>query len=88
MFISAAKAATEIEDGVVVLQGEGTEEFFQFLETISDFRWIAFVGFCVGLVQLIQDGFAITITGVEGMSCYVGIQPLCNILHISTPSRQ
>ena len=85
MLISDAEAAAEGEDGVVILQGEVTEELFQFSNSFADFRWITFVGFCVGLVKLIQDGFAIAIAGVKGMGGYVGIQPLYNILHISTP---
>ena len=81
-FVSATEAATEVEYSIVIIQREGAEEFFQFFEPFTDFRWVGFVGFCVGLVKLIQDGFAITVTGVEGMGGYVGIQPLCNILSI------
>ena len=57
-------------------------------ESVADFRWITFVGFCVGLVKLIRDGFTITVTGVERVGGYVGVKPLCSILHIGTPLRQ
>ena len=70
MLIGTTEPTTESKDSVVVLQRESAEEPFQLLKTIVDVRRVAFVGFCVGLVQLIQDGSAITVTGVEGMSGY------------------
>ena len=85
MFIGATEATTEVEDGIVIFKREGAEEFFQFLESVADLRWVGFVGFCVGLVELIQYGFAIAIAGIKVMGSYVVIQPLCNIFHISTP---
>ena len=88
MFVRATEAAAKIEDSVVVLQRESAEELFQLLKAIADVRRVEFVGLCVGLVQLIQDGFVITVTGIEGMRGYVGIEPLCNIFHVSTPLRQ
>ena len=88
MFVRAAEAAAKIEDSVVVLQRESAEELFQLLKAIADVRRVEFVGFCVSLVQLIQDGFAIAITGVKGVGSYVGIQPFCNFVHISTPLHQ
>ena len=88
MFVGSAELAAEVEDGVVVVKGEGAEEFLQLLEAVPDIRWVGFVGLGIGLVQLIQDGFAIAVTGVEGMGGYVGVEPLCNLVHISTPLRQ
>ena len=38
--------------------------------------------------KLIQDGFAIAVTVIEGVGGYVGVQPLCGILHVSTPLHQ
>ena len=33
------------------------QKFFQLLESVTDLRWIAFVRFSVGLVELIQNSF-------------------------------
>ena len=65
--ISTAETATEVKDCVVIFQREVTEILFQFLKTITDFCWVAFVGLCVGLVKLIQHGFTITVPRVKGM---------------------
>ena len=88
MLIGGTELATEVPYGIVIIQGQAAHEGVQFFESVVDLRWVGFVGLGVDLVQLIQDGFAITITGVKGMSGNVGIQPLYNILHISTPLRQ
>ena len=66
----------------VVFQREGAEELFQFFETVADFRRIGFVRFCVGLVELIQDCFAITVAGIKGVSIYVRLQPLCDLIYV------
>ena len=87
-FIGGADLATEIPHGIVIIQGQVTKEVIQFLKAVADLRRVGLVGFCVGLVKLIQGGFEITVTGVKGVGGYVGIEPLCNILHISTPLRQ
>lgn len=50
MFVGAAETAAEVEDSIVIFQRKGTEELFQCLETFTDFRWITFVGLCIGLV--------------------------------------
>ena len=39
----------------------------QFLESFTDLRRIVLVGLSVGLVELIQHGLAVTITGVKWM---------------------
>ena len=88
MLVSGAELATEIPYGVIIIQGQVTQKVIQFLESVADLRWVGFVGFCVGLVELVQDGFAIGITGIKRMGGYVGIQPLCNFVHINTPLRQ
>jgi hypothetical protein len=54
-FIGTTQAAAEVEDGVVIFQREATQEFFQLLESFADLRWIGFVGFCVGFVELISQ---------------------------------
>ena len=60
-FICAAQAAAEIEHSIVILQGQGMQKLLQFLETVTNLRRIAFVGLSIGLVQLIQNGFAVTV---------------------------
>ncbi len=71
MFVSRAEMATEIPYGIIIFQIQTAQEVDQFFENIADIRWVGFVGFCVGLVELIQDGFAIAITGIKGMRSYV-----------------
>ena len=50
---------------IVIIQRQCSQEFVQFLKTISDFRWIGFVRLCVGLVKLTQNSFTIPITKVN-----------------------
>ena len=88
MFVSGAELATEVPYGIIIFQRQAAQEVIQLFEAVTDLRWVGFVGFCVGLVKLLQDGFAITITGIKGVGSYVVIEPFCNILHISTPLRQ
>ena len=80
--ICNAKAATEVEDGIVIFQWEGAEKFLQFHKAIADFCWVAFVEFGIGLVQLFQDAFTIAVTGIKGVGVYVSFQPFCNITHV------
>ena len=47
MFIVAAKAAAEVEYGVVIFQRKGAEALFQFFESFTDLWWITLVGLCV-----------------------------------------
>ena len=72
--VGGAEAAAEIKDGIVIVQGQGFQETLQFLETLADFRWIGFMGFAIGLVELIQNGFAIAAPGVKGMVARIGFQ--------------
>ena len=58
IFVGGTELATEVPYGIVILQGQLTQKVVQFLEAVADFRWVGFVGFCVGLVKLIQDGIA------------------------------
>ena len=69
--IGDAKAAAEVENSVVIIQRKLAEELFQFFETIANLRRIGFVGFCISLVKLIQNGFAAAITAVKGVRIYV-----------------
>lgn len=83
-FIRDAEATAEVKNCVVVVQGEFTEELFQFLKSLADLWWIGFVGLCVGLVQLIQNCFTIAITEIKGMSIYVSFQLICDLIYDGT----
>ena len=72
VLVSGAETAAEAEIGVVIVQGQSFQEAFQFCKTCLDFRWIGLAGLCIGLVKLIQDGFAVAVTGVKGVGIYVG----------------
>ena len=59
-------------------------EVHQFSKACPDFRRVGLVGLGIGLVQLIQYGFAIGVIGIEGMGIYVVFQPLYDIIHVGT----
>ena len=67
VLVSSTETTAEIADSVVVAQRQGVQKFLQFLKTVTDFSRIALVGFSIGLVELIQDGFAIAIAKNERM---------------------
>ena len=46
------------------------------------------MGLGVSLVQLIQDGFAITVAGIEWVGLYVGVQSLGDVIHGGTSWRR
>ena len=71
MFIGNTKSAAEDEDVVVIVQWAIAKEFLQGLKTIADLCRIGFMGFCVGLVQLVKDAFAIAVTRIEWVCFYV-----------------
>ena len=70
VFVGRAKAAAQVEDGVVIIQRQMSKEGIQFFEPVPYVRRVGFVGFLVCPVQLFQDGFTIRIAGVKG----VGLQ--------------
>ena len=72
--VGGAEAAAEIKDGIVIVQRQGFQETLQFLETIADFRWVGFVGFGIGLVELVKNSFTITIPRIKWMVACVGFQ--------------
>ena len=84
MLIGSTELATEIPYCIVIIHGQTAQEVIQFFESVVDLRRVGFVGLGVGLVQLVQDGFAITIAGVEWVGLYVGFQPLGNVIHGGT----
>ena len=48
MLIGGAELATEVPDGIVIIQGQAVHEGIQFLKAVADLRWVGLVGFCVG----------------------------------------
>ena len=71
--VGSTKAATEVKDGVVIVQGQGFQKTLQLLETLADFWRIGFVGFGIGLVELVENGFSIAVPGIKGMVACVSI---------------
>ena len=72
MLIGGTEAATEVKDGVIILQWQMSQQVIQFPEAISDVRWIGFMGFLIDLVKLLQDGFAVAVARVKGVYFDVG----------------
>ena len=83
-FIVIAQPAAEGENGVVIIQGKGTEELLQIPEAVLNLRWIGLVGFGIGLVKLVQDGRVVLVTGVQGMSLNIGSKALQKLFHSGT----
>ena len=88
MLIGGAELATEVPHGIVIVQGQAAHEGIQFFESVTDLRWVGFVGFCVGLVELIQDGVTVAVTGIEWVGLYVGFQSLGDVIHGGTSWRR
>ena len=70
--VGCAQTAAEVKDGIVIVQGQGFKETLQFFETFADFRRIGFMGFGISLVELVENGFSITVPGIKGMVACVG----------------
>lgn len=49
-----AQASAEVDYCIVILQGQGVQKSLPLLETVTDLRGIARMGFGIGLVQLIR----------------------------------
>ena len=71
-FVGCTQSAAEVKDGVVIVQGKGFQKRLQFFETLADFWRIRFVGFGIGLVKLVENGFSIAAPRVKGMVACVG----------------
>ena len=84
VFLGGAEAAAEIEDGVIIVQGQSFRNALQFCEAGLDLRQVGLVGLCVGLVKLIQDGLAVAVTGLKRVGIYVGLQSLGKFMHGGT----
>lgn len=74
VFVGCTQAAAEVKDGIVVVQGQRFQEALQLLETFADFRRVGFVGFCVSLVELVENSFSIAVSGIKGIVACVGFQ--------------
>ena len=72
--VDCTKAATEVKDSVVIVQRQSFQKTLQFLETFDDFGWIGFMGFGIGMVELVENGFSIAVPGIKGMVACVGFQ--------------
>ena len=72
--VGGAEAAAQVKDGVVIVQRQGFQKTLQFFEALADFRWIGFMGFAIGLVELIENSFSIAAPGIKGMVACVGFQ--------------
>ena len=74
VFVGGTQAAAKVKDGIVIVQGQGFQKTLQFFETLADFRRIGFVGFGIGLIELVENGFRIIVPGIKGMAACVGFQ--------------
>ena len=72
--VGCTQAAAEVKDCIVIAQWQRFQETFQFLKAFADFWWIGFMGFGIGLVELVENGFSITVPGIKGMVVRVGFQ--------------
>ena len=73
-FIGCAQVAAEVKDSIVIVQGQGFQKTLQFFEALADLRRIGFVGFGIGLVELVENGFRVAVPGIKGMVACVGFQ--------------
>ena len=71
-FVGCAQAAAEVKDCIVIAQWKRFQKTLQFLEALADFWRIRFVGFGIGLVKLVENGFSVVVSGIKGMVACVG----------------
>ena len=65
MFVCGAEAAAEVKDGIIIFQWQISQQVIQFPEAIPDVRRVGFMGFLVCPEDLVQDSFAIRVSGIE-----------------------
>lgn len=85
--VGGTQMAAEIEDGIVIAQVQGIQEVLKFPEPLADFRRIGFVGFGIGLVELVENGLGIAAPCIEGMAAHVGSQCFGNGLQDNTSKK-
>ena len=71
--VGCTQAAAEVKDGIVIAQWQRLQETLQFLEALADLGWIGFVGFGIGLVELIENGFSVAVPAIKGMVACVSV---------------
>lgn len=67
VFVGDAQAAAQIEHRIIIFQRQFTQEILQFFEFVADFFGIAFMGLDIGLVELVENGLAVTVARVKRM---------------------
>ena len=72
-----------LKTAFVIIQRKIAEKPFQFFEAVADLRWIGFMGFGIGLVKLIQDGFTAAVTTVKWV-CSEPCGTVSKILRVQT----
>jgi len=82
--VGCTQAATEVKDGIVIAQRQRLQETRQFFETFADFGRIGFMGFGIGLVELVENGFTIAVPNIKWMVACVSIQCFGKGLHDNT----
>ena len=85
--VGSTQVAAEIKDCIVITQGQGFQKTFQFLKAFADFLWIGFVGFGIGLVELIENGFSIAVPGIKGMVACVAFNASAKDRKITPPKK-
>ena len=79
--------AAEMEDGVVIAQVQGIQIVFKRPEPLTGFRRIGFVGFGIGLVELVEYSLRIAVPRIKGMIAQVGSQCFGNGLQDNTSKK-
>lgn len=85
--VGGAQMAAEMEDGVVIAQVQGIQIVFKLPEPLTDFRRIGFVGFGIGLVELVEYSLRIAVPWIKGMAAHVGSQCFGNGLQNNTSKK-
>ena len=62
--IRCAELAAQVPNRITVCQWKMLQKCVQLFESVADFQRIRFMGYCVGLVHLVQDGFTIAVTEI------------------------
>ena len=85
--VGGAQMAAEMEDGIVIAQVQGIQIVLKLPEPLTDFRRIGFVGFGIGLVDLVEYSLRIAVPRIKGMAAHVGSQCFGNGLQDNTSKK-